>query len=116
MIDVPEANEFVKDSFKAIRRPSKLTAGDILTFTTGVPLYSAYGFIRGVGADLSRANKWQIGDFASFGGKVGCLLYTNIFSCGMADAMLAGKNFKTAFFVRSSRFKMNRFKIKHTYF
>lgn len=110
------ANEFVKDSFKAISRPSKLTIGDVLTFQIGVPLYAAYGFVRGIGADLSRANKWKIGDFASFSAKVSCIPTGGVIGCGMADAMLAGKNFKTAFFVRSGRFKMNQFKIKHAYF
>lgn len=92
--------------------------GDVLTFTVGVPLYSAYGLIRGIGADLGRANKWNMGDAASFGARAGCALggVWSMVSCGMTDAMLAGKNFKTAFFVRSDRYKMNRLKIKHTYF
>ncbi|TGL90714.1 hypothetical protein EHQ68_04630 [Leptospira congkakensis] len=65
------ANEFVKDSFKAISRQSKLTMGDVLTFAIGVPLYSFYGNLRGMGYDLSRANKWKIGDAAAFVGKIG---------------------------------------------
>ncbi|WP_425324740.1 RHS repeat-associated core domain-containing protein [Leptospira brenneri] len=102
------ANEFVKDSFKAISRPSKLTLGDVVTFAIGVPLYSFYGNLRGMGYDLSRANKWKIGDAAAFIGKTSCI--------GVGCAFIADKNFKTAFFVRSGRFKMNMFKIKHTYF
>lgn len=105
------ANAFVKDSFKAISRPSKLTMGDVLTFAIGVPLYSIYGNLRGMGYDLSRANKWKIGDAAAFVGKIGCMGPT-----GIGCAFTADKNFKTAFFVRSGRFKMNRLKIKHTYF
>ncbi|WP_165782232.1 RHS repeat-associated core domain-containing protein [Leptospira brenneri] len=105
------ANEFVKDSFKAFSRPSKLNASDVLTFAIGVPLYSFYGNLRGMGYDLSRANKWKIGDAAAFVGKTGCFG-----PMGVGCAFVADKNFKTAFFVRSGRYKANWLKIKHTYF
>ncbi len=96
------ASYFVKDSFKAIGRPSKLNAGDIVTFGIGVPLYSHYGLARGMGADLARMNKWNISDGASFMAKAACVQNT---MCAVGASLLGNKNLGNVTLLRKGRFK-----------